>query len=559
MTVTSGSNLGPFRILAPLGRGGMASVYKAYEPGLDRYVAVKILPSESLHDPTFAERFRREARVVAKLEHPHIIPIYAYGIDEGVPWMSMRLISGGSLASFLKSGGRLSPARLLAVLQGMAHALDYAHAAGVVHRDVKPQNVLVDDREHVYLADFGVAKMVEGEPGLTQAGMISGTPQYMAPEQALGGALDHRADIYSLGVVAYECLTGRVPFTADTPLAVLMKHVREPIPLPPVEEVPDPLMRVVLKALAKAPPERWPTAGAFVDALRRLGEMPTEQMQAIQGAPTLVTPRPTPGGAAAPPTAASPATLRSPVSTRWLLPSLAVLLAVALPMAWWVFRTGRTAPARVALEPADRTAESKPQPTPIAPAARPSLPPLSSTTLVSPAPVPTPAPLPKPTTRLTVTPLPPPVTVRPATRTPTPAEGPPPPPAVSPISSPTPASGRESSLGIRAGVPFSLNSKITLGNPAQGPVSLQSARFKFDPRKAELQAEVEGYCQEGKDQAVEVQIEMLDAAGETLGRLSGKGTIEENETGAVKAKQRLTDALVARITQFRLTFQAKPD
>ena len=145
--------------------------------------------------------------------------------------------------------------------------MTYAHGKGVVHRDVKPQNILLDENERVYLADFGIARMLEGSNKLTQTGMISGTPQYMAPEQAMGTTVDARADIYALGVVAYELLTGRVPFTADTPVAVLLKHVQEPIPLPAPHEVREPLVRVLLKALAKKPEDRWPSAVAFVAAL----------------------------------------------------------------------------------------------------------------------------------------------------------------------------------------------------------------------------------------------------------------------------------------------------
>jgi serine/threonine-protein kinase len=265
--LAAGSNFGVYRIMGPLGRGGMASVYRAYEPALDRYVAIKVLPAESVQEETSAERFRREAKVIARLEHPNIIPIFAYGIEDGLPWMAMRLVGGGSLAALLKAQ-RLAAERCVAILAGVADALDYAHGKGVVHRDVKPQNVLLDESQRVYLADFGIARLTETATVLTAAGLITGTPQYMAPEQATGKPVDSRADIYALGVVAYEMLTGRVPFSADTPVAVLMKHVTEPIPVPTAGEVPEPLVRALLKALAKSPDDRWDTAGDFVRALQ---------------------------------------------------------------------------------------------------------------------------------------------------------------------------------------------------------------------------------------------------------------------------------------------------
>ena len=268
MALTVGSNIGPYRIIEPVGRGGMASVFKAYEASLDRYVALKVLPPEFLHDPTFAERFRREAQTVARLEHPQIIPIFAYDIDAqtGTPWMAMRLISGGSLSQRIKRG-RLEPAESARILEDVADALDYAHGAGVIHRDVKPQNVLLDDAGRVYLADFGIAKMVESTAHMTQTGMITGTPQYMAPEQALGKSIDKSIDIYALGIVAYELFTGRVPFSADTPVAVLMKQASEPMPLPPVSEVREEVTRAILRATAKDPAARWPSASAFARAI----------------------------------------------------------------------------------------------------------------------------------------------------------------------------------------------------------------------------------------------------------------------------------------------------
>jgi serine/threonine protein kinase len=268
MVLSAGTNIGPYRIIEPVGRGGMASVFKAYEASLDRYVALKVLPPEFLHDPTFAERFRREAQTIAKLEHPQIIPIFAYDIDAatGTPWMSMRLISGGSLSQRIKRG-RLMPSESARILKDVADALDYAHRQGVIHRDVKPQNVLLDDSGRVYLADFGIAKIVESSAHMTQTGMITGTPQYMAPEQALGKSIDKTIDIYALGIVAYELFTGRVPFSADTPVAVLMKQASEPMPLPPVSEVQEDVTRAILRATAKDPVARWPSATAFAQAI----------------------------------------------------------------------------------------------------------------------------------------------------------------------------------------------------------------------------------------------------------------------------------------------------
>ena len=173
MALSPGARFGPYTILGPLGRGGMASVYKCHEPALDRHIALKVLPREFLHDENFAERFRREAKVIARLEHPNIVPIHAFGIEDGVPWMAMRCITGGSLSGLLKNR-RIDERRVLGVLRGVAEALDYAHSQGIVHRDVKPQNILLDDAGRVYLADFGIAKIAESSGGLTATGMITG-------------------------------------------------------------------------------------------------------------------------------------------------------------------------------------------------------------------------------------------------------------------------------------------------------------------------------------------------------------------------------------------------
>ena len=265
-TLPPGTTVGPFRIVGVLGRGGMATVYEAYDDRLERAIALKVLPPEFLHGGEFARRFEKEARVVAKLEHPNIVPIYASGIDEGIPWMSMRLLAGGNMGMLLRAG-RPDSRKALHLLRSIADALDYAHARGVVHRDIKPTNILLDGAGGVCVGDFGLAQMLDGAPGLTRTGILTGTPHYMAPEQALGNPADQRSDIYSLGIVAYETFVGAIPFRADSPVAVLMKHVHEPLPAPPYGLVPPALMRAIETAAAKDPGDRWPSAGAFVTAL----------------------------------------------------------------------------------------------------------------------------------------------------------------------------------------------------------------------------------------------------------------------------------------------------
>jgi TonB family protein len=214
----------------------------------------------------FAERFEQEARVVAGLEHPNIVPIYASGIDDGIPWMSMRLLTGGTIGTLLENGCP-DAHEIVRLLRAVANALDYAHAHGVVHRDIKPTNILLDGADGVCVGDFGLACMLEGSPRVTRSGLLAGTPHYMAPEQALGKAVDHRCDIYSLAMVAYEMFVGVTPFSADSPVAILLKHVNEPLPDPAEHVAPRSVMRAIQKGAAKEPGERWSSAAAFVDAL----------------------------------------------------------------------------------------------------------------------------------------------------------------------------------------------------------------------------------------------------------------------------------------------------
>jgi len=262
-----GQTLGQYRIIEQIGQGGMATVYRAYQPSLDRYVAIKILPPYFAHEPGFAMRFTREARAVARLNHPNILPIYDFGQEQDLSYIVMKCVEAGTLKQIL--GAPLALDVTADIVQQVAAALDHAHQRGILHRDVKPSNVLLDEGGWVLLTDFGLAKMVEGSAVLTASGVGVGTPAYMAPEQGRGEAVDARADIYSLGIVLYEMLTGRVPFEAETPMAVVIKHITDPLPLPRSinPDLPDAIERVVLKALAKSPDDRFGSTTEMADAL----------------------------------------------------------------------------------------------------------------------------------------------------------------------------------------------------------------------------------------------------------------------------------------------------
>ncbi len=264
-----GRTLGQYRIIEQLGKGGMATVYKAFQPSLERYVAIKVLPPYFAHEEGFSERFVREAKAIARLDHPHILPIHDYGQDGEISYIAMKYVEGGTLKD-RESGEVLPLERAAEILSQVAEALDYAHAQGVIHRDIKPANILMDRGDWVLLTDFGLARMVEGSLQLTASGVGVGTPAYMAPEQGQGRRVDGRADIYSLGIVLYEMLTGRVPYEAETPLAVVLKHVTEPLKMPRLinPDIPESVEIVILKALAKEPDHRYQTAGEMATALR---------------------------------------------------------------------------------------------------------------------------------------------------------------------------------------------------------------------------------------------------------------------------------------------------
>ncbi len=290
MAPQAGTLLGRYRLLEKAGSGGMSEVWKAEDTTLHRTVAVKVIHTPIAEDPTYRERFLREARLVAGLEHPNVLPVYDFGTQtvDGteVSYLVMPLVLGGSLKGHIT--GPMPFGIAVAWLQAVGAALDHAHAKGILHRDVKPGNVLLDTQGRPMLADFGLARSSESISGLTQTGTVLGTPLYMAPEQAQGGALDGRADQYALGVIAFEVLTGLVPFRADSPLAVLHQHVTAPPPPASsiVPEIPAAADAVLAKALAKTPADRFPSCGAFVEELA--GALGVPLVPVSTGAPAAV-------------------------------------------------------------------------------------------------------------------------------------------------------------------------------------------------------------------------------------------------------------------------------
>lgn len=268
MRLKEGQAFAGYTVVRKLGRGGMASVYLATEAGFSRQVALKILPEDLAEEPSFVARFQQEAQTIASLEHPSIVPLYRFGIEDGVPWMALRYVAGGDLARRLASRP-LGAAEGFALLGDVARALDHAHRRGVIHRDLKPQNILLDEDGHAYLADFGVAKLLASTALVkTGTGSTVGTPAYMSPEQALGHELTPASDLYALGVICFQWWTGTLPFDADTPHAVLLKHALEPLPTQPLESMTPAMRAVLVRAMEKSPQARYPTATALVDALR---------------------------------------------------------------------------------------------------------------------------------------------------------------------------------------------------------------------------------------------------------------------------------------------------
>ena len=265
-----GHVVGAYRVLSLLGRGGTAEVYKAFHPALKREVALKVLLQEVSHDADWVRRFRQEAELLGRLDHPHILPIYDAGEHKGRPFLVMKYIVDTTTLRSQLHGHPWPVNRVVKVVSQVADALDAAHKAGVVHRDIKPSNILVTPDLRCSVFDFGIAKPFRRGDTTTGGDLIVGTPEFMSPEQCKGDRIDHRSDVYSLGVVIYQMLAGHVPFTAETAVGILMKHLTEPLPIPPKGVALPPAVNGVLrKAMAREARERFSTAGELAEALSR--------------------------------------------------------------------------------------------------------------------------------------------------------------------------------------------------------------------------------------------------------------------------------------------------
>ncbi|MEO6061934.1 MAG: protein kinase [Thermoflexales bacterium] len=273
--------IGRYRIVREIGRGGMAIVYEARDPNVDRVVAVKVLPPAFTHDLTFRMRFEREAKTIATLEHSAIVPIYDYGEDGYQPFIVMRYMEGGSLAERLRRGP-LPFVEIQRILDRVAAGIDFAHARGVIHRDLKPENFLFDGDDQPCIVDFGIAKLLDhAAVSLTRGGLI-GTPAYMSPEHARGERIDTRTDLYSLGAILFEMLTGRTPYQAETPTGIIMRHLTDPIPrlVEARQDLPAQLQSVIDRSMAKRPQDRLASAGEvarlFSELARDASPPPTQ-------------------------------------------------------------------------------------------------------------------------------------------------------------------------------------------------------------------------------------------------------------------------------------------
>ncbi|GAB4495261.1 MAG: hypothetical protein OHK0010_31670 [Anaerolineales bacterium] len=324
--------IGRYEIKSELGRGGMATVYKAYDPLFEREVALKVLPREMLHDPQFRVRFEREAKTIAALEHPAIVPVYDVGEEDGQPYFVMRYMTGGSLQERIAQGP-ISLSEAARIFTKLAPALDEAHTKGIIHRDLKPGNILFDRIGEPYVSDFGIAKITQAQGATMTGGAIIGTPAYMSPEQAQGEQVDGRSDIYALGVILYEMLSGVQPYQATTPMAVVVKHITEPIPhiLDSNPNLPVDIEPIIEKAMAKSRDERFGTATELADAVAEVahGASGQDAIKTASMRATQVAAAKTRMVAAKTKVGEKPAQPKSGPSAWWLIAPVLLVLALA--------------------------------------------------------------------------------------------------------------------------------------------------------------------------------------------------------------------------------------
>ena len=607
MTVEAGRKLGRYVLQRKLGAGGMAEVWEAFDEGLHRSVAVKVVRDEIAGEAEFRERFVREARLAAQLEHPRILPIYDFGTEGGVTYLVMPLLPGGSLKE--RISGPMEAHEAVEALAAIAAALDHAHARGVLHRDVKPSNVLVDASGSLLLADFGLAKNTGVSSELTAAGMVVGTPAYMAPEQAIGKPVDARADQYALAVVAFELLTGRTPFRSESPFAVLDKHLREAPPPPSsfVAGLPWEADAVLAKALSKQPAERYGSCREMVEALAgALGtSLPMRPSTSLRAAgasdatwvagsgatptPSRRTPPPlTPASNAtlpasptnltmpAPPTGV---TMRRPApagpSTGTIVAAVTVVavlfLGAAGGVAWMLF--GR----RDAAPPADVEAAATPAPT-SDPALAPTEPPASD----EPTPVPTETGEPA---TVTVEELGVPTAVPVATPRVAPTRGAPTAPSIpteapappTTVPTPVPEPARPAEPGVAAPklertVPFRTGAEVPIGIEDRF-INVVSVAAVSWPKPDEVAKAAGKPGEETKvtlkfaymnrdddDWKCVYRVQLLDEAGKELGSAVQERTMngtEANDTNRVAVKLRTVD--FPRVAKIRVKIIANPD
>lgn len=312
-----GTRFGPYELKSLIGVGGMGEVYRAYDTVKERMVAVKLLRTEIAADASFQERFRRESRVAARLQEPHVIPVHDFGEIDGVLYIDMRLVEGASVKELLRTNGPLTPVRATAIITQVAAALDAAHADGLVHRDIKPENVLLTPDDFAYLVDFGIAH-VGGEASVTMTGVLIGSSAYMAPERFSGGPVGPAADVYALTCLLYEMLIGRPPYEAGDLRQLMSAHMFSPAPRPSIMRrgIPRAFDDVVAKGMAKDAVDRYPSAGELAKAARVAAGSATAPASAPPLMPPTPAPAPTPTAAPAPPPAPQPQPKPQPPGTR---------------------------------------------------------------------------------------------------------------------------------------------------------------------------------------------------------------------------------------------------